>query len=531
MSECSKTIKVMKEELQELGIDPEEYKKLRLKKDLCKFFLEKTSPKKSPRTKATNAKSKNAKSKNAKPTKTQPKTKKIIKKETLNTSPIKKSIEKVKDDNKQLFNINEKFYYNKIRKNNKHWNFGNIFALGGNRYQIVSIDLSPIVIYDTIPSEITKYIENPLEFYLTKRPEQENIDPYSDKKFYPEFKVELDHKSNWVIDNYGKEVPENVFFIFQSLDMFPQVIIKKENGDFYDLSQKEVYFYHIPKNDEDIYDTESLTNKRNDYGNNFAFEYPNKKYFEHFKNKKRNFFSNIPSTYDISEYLKVDINNIKNISKIINNPSIFGLKYRIEFLDLYKSEGTSYKKFLDIKNLSNMLKKNNIGNMAIGDYQDNFVMELEFIGLESNKQEISEFISILYKNIEIEVRIKLLYDGLILYHPAVIEYQIETCDHDGYCSDSVCLYDCDILYQKINHPIILGDEEIHGKAKDNWKTYHILKKKNRMILKKYYLYMLPYPEINYGGSYYCRLSKESEIRNMDKHTFRILINGIYQLDF
>ena len=100
---------------------------------------------------------------------------------------------------------------------------------------------------------------------------------------------------------------------------------------------------------------------------------------------------------------------------------------------------------------------------------------------------------------------------------AKITAQLETSDHDGYCSGGVCEYETKITTTIINTPKqylshSLGLIDIDDLDEYDWVCH------------------LKEPEINYSGSCYCDLSSTSELNGLDKHDYRYTILKVELFD-
>lgn len=89
----------------------------------------------------------------------------------------------------------------------------------------------------------------------------------------------------------------------------------------------------------------------------------------------------------------------------------------------------------------------------------------------------------------------------------LINYQLETSTHDGYCSGGDCEYECKTL----NQTAIISEQDLNedGSLK-NFGYY------GKFIEKPYV----------FGGSYYCKLSDECYNNNLDKHEYRLIIKRV-----
>lgn len=94
---------------------------------------------------------------------------------------------------------------------------------------------------------------------------------------------------------------------------------------------------------------------------------------------------------------------------------------------------------------------------------------------------------------------------------AKITARLETSDHDGYCSDAECEYECKIIEQIVDIPDQYKNSK-PGKI-DNLKEYNWYK-------------FLQEPRLNYYESYYCNLSPESEENGLGIHDYRYTIISV-----
>ena len=84
-----------------------------------------------------------------------------------------------------------------------------------------------------------------------------------------------------------------------------------------------------------------------------------------------------------------------------------------------------------------------------------------------------------------------------------VTVQLETSDHDGYCSDNECEYKKQIIKHIINVP-------------NNWQSFT-----NDELIK-----YLPEPKLNTNGSYYCCVGGNSKLNNLGKHDYKYTILNI-----
>lgn len=84
-----------------------------------------------------------------------------------------------------------------------------------------------------------------------------------------------------------------------------------------------------------------------------------------------------------------------------------------------------------------------------------------------------------------------------------VTVQLETSDHDGYCSDNECEY----KKQVVEHTICVPN---------NWKN----------LADDELIKYLPEPKLNNNGSYYCYVGGNSKLNNLDKHDYKYTILDI-----
>ena len=89
----------------------------------------------------------------------------------------------------------------------------------------------------------------------------------------------------------------------------------------------------------------------------------------------------------------------------------------------------------------------------------------------------------------------------------LINYQVETATHDGYCSGEECVYECNTW----NQSVFISEEDLNedGSLKNFGYYGKFIEKPNLM-----------------SGSGYCNLSDECYDNNLDKHKYRIIIKRV-----
>ena len=100
--------------------------------------------------------------------------------------------------------------------------------------------------------------------------------------------------------------------------------------------------------------------------------------------------------------------------------------------------------------------------------------------------------------------------------------KLETSDHDGYCSGGECEYECKIVENIVDVPekyksnpkgiLYKYDECDNIQDNDNDNEYDWEK-------------LLPKPEINDSGSYYCKLSRKSRYCCHSLFLFQMVLRG------
>jgi hypothetical protein len=96
---------------------------------------------------------------------------------------------------------------------------------------------------------------------------------------------------------------------------------------------------------------------------------------------------------------------------------------------------------------------------------------------------------------------------------AKITAQLETSDHDGYCSGGECEYETQTHSYIVDLP-------------DQFKNYPEGKLNNFDKYSFEWEKLLPEPGLNYDGSYYCDVSNESETHGLDRHDYRYTIISV-----
>jgi hypothetical protein len=100
---------------------------------------------------------------------------------------------------------------------------------------------------------------------------------------------------------------------------------------------------------------------------------------------------------------------------------------------------------------------------------------------------------------------------------AKITTQLETSDHDGYCSGEDCEYEVQTHSYIVDLP-------------DQFKNYSEGKLNNFDKYNFEWDLLLPEPKLNNDGSFYCNLSKESETHGLNRHDYRYTIISIEIID-
>lgn len=96
---------------------------------------------------------------------------------------------------------------------------------------------------------------------------------------------------------------------------------------------------------------------------------------------------------------------------------------------------------------------------------------------------------------------------------AKIRAKLEISDHDGYCSGEECEYEI----KNVSHIVDLPDQ---------YKSYPEGKIKNIDEFTIDWKKLLPEPELNNHGSYYCRVSNECEAHGLEQHDYKYTIQSI-----
>jgi hypothetical protein len=98
---------------------------------------------------------------------------------------------------------------------------------------------------------------------------------------------------------------------------------------------------------------------------------------------------------------------------------------------------------------------------------------------------------------------------------AKIISKLETSDHDGYCSGEDCQYECKQIETVVELPNMY---KLHPKGKlSNLDEFN-------------WVMLLPEPELNKTGSYYCNLSNECETNGLDLHDYKYTILSVEIID-
>jgi hypothetical protein len=105
-----------------------------------------------------------------------------------------------------------------------------------------------------------------------------------------------------------------------------------------------------------------------------------------------------------------------------------------------------------------------------------------------------------------------------------ITAKLETSDHDGYCSEGECEY----KVIKKSYVVDLPDEliEIFKGTYDD-----ISDKLNELDELDFdWETLLPRPDINRNGSYWCERSSEVSANNLERHTYKYTISSVKIID-
>ncbi len=93
--------------------------------------------------------------------------------------------------------------------------------------------------------------------------------------------------------------------------------------------------------------------------------------------------------------------------------------------------------------------------------------------------------------------------------------KLETSDHDGYCSGEECEYECKHVETIVPVP-------------NMYKSYP--KGKINDLDKFDWIKLLPEPDLNTSGSYYCDNSDECETKGLGSHDYRYTILSVEIFD-
>ena len=90
-----------------------------------------------------------------------------------------------------------------------------------------------------------------------------------------------------------------------------------------------------------------------------------------------------------------------------------------------------------------------------------------------------------------------------------ITAKLEKSDHDGYCSGEECEYKRETIKYIVNQ--VPNPYQTHQSGLiENIDDFD-------------WVSLLPEPEINYSGSYYCDCSKKCEAHGLDRHDYRYTV--------
>ena len=98
---------------------------------------------------------------------------------------------------------------------------------------------------------------------------------------------------------------------------------------------------------------------------------------------------------------------------------------------------------------------------------------------------------------------------------AKIIVQLETSDHDGYCSGEECEYSTETMVKIIDVPNQFAGSILYGKIPDSQINKH-----------NWIYHYLPEPQLNHSGSSYCNNSADAKINGLYKHDFKYTILSI-----
>ena len=92
---------------------------------------------------------------------------------------------------------------------------------------------------------------------------------------------------------------------------------------------------------------------------------------------------------------------------------------------------------------------------------------------------------------------------------------LETSDHDGYCSGEDCEYKIKVVKTIVDLPT---KYKFHSKGKiNNLDEFDWIK-------------LLPEPELNLSGSYYCDVDEECEANGLGRHDYKYTILSVEIID-